>query len=202
MATGDSPMLSKQANLQAGLPPSKQLQSEEQLPALDEEERKAVHARARSNLAARSSFSPDTRGSARSPSSKTPKSSSRLPGYMTPKSGGRSSRTPKSSRSSALTNRTSSPTGRYHPDPERRLDVRKVRAHPSAPTSARYLSGVQAPAAAADRTVPPAHPLSPGASTDTQSRTPLPRPRPPRHTLTSSRDDRALSPSARVCVCV
>ena len=61
MATGDSPLLSKQANLQAGLPPSKQLQSEEQLPALDEEERKAVHARARSNLAARSSFSPDTR---------------------------------------------------------------------------------------------------------------------------------------------
>ena len=29
MATGDSPLLSKQANLQAGLPPSKQLQSEE-----------------------------------------------------------------------------------------------------------------------------------------------------------------------------
>ena len=25
-----------------------------------------------------------------------------------------------------LTNRTSSPTGRYHPDPERRLDVRKA----------------------------------------------------------------------------
>jgi len=48
---------------------------------------------------------------------------------MTPKSTGRSRKGAQSSRSTALTNRTSSPTGRYHPDPERRLDIRKTDLH-------------------------------------------------------------------------
>lgn len=113
----------------AGLPPSKQMQSEESLPALDEQERKAVQTRARERLQARTPGSPN---SGRSPlsGSKTPKSSSRVPGYMTPKSGGKSSRrVPQSSRSTMVTNRTSSPTGRYHPDPERRLEIRKSDLH-------------------------------------------------------------------------
>ena len=118
----------------AGMPPAKQMQSEESLPALDDEERKAVHARARERLAQRAGGSPDggamnsvNRMSARAPSSKG-KGSSRTPGYMTPKSSSRK-KGAMSSRSSALTNRTSSPTGRYHPDPERRLDVRKADLH-------------------------------------------------------------------------
>ena len=49
---------------------------------------------------------------------------------MTPKSTGRTKRGTMSSRSSAaLTNRTSSPTGRYHPNPDRRLDIRKADIH-------------------------------------------------------------------------
>ena len=126
-----------------GLPAAKQLQSEESLPALDDEERKAVQTRARERLQARARgvepevFSPTLKSSART-GTKTPKSGSRAtPGYMTPKSTNRSKRGGAiSSRSSALTNRTSSPTGRYHPDPERRLDIRKVpafRPHHSRP---------------------------------------------------------------------
>jgi hypothetical protein len=114
---------------EGGLPPSKQMQSEESLPALDDQERKAVQTRARERLAARTDGS---KYSARSPGgSKTPKSgSSRLPGYMTPKTGGRSSRrSPTTSRSTLPTNRTSSPTGRYHPDPERKLEIRSADLH-------------------------------------------------------------------------
>jgi hypothetical protein len=122
-ATGDTPLRSKQAMMAAGMPPSKQMQSEESLPALDDEERKAVQSRLRAGGAY---ISPSARTTGR-----TPKGSSRMPGYMTPKSGSRSSRTPKSSRSAMLTNRTSSPTGRYHPDPERKLDIRKVRLWPN-----------------------------------------------------------------------
>jgi len=114
----------------AGMPPAKQMQSEESLPALDDEERKAVQQRARANLVARSGGDPTAsviKGSARTPGAKTPKSSSRTPGYMTPKSStSRRSKGAMSSRSSALTNRTSSPTGRYHPDSERKLDIRKA----------------------------------------------------------------------------
>jgi len=113
-----------------GLPPSKQQQSEESLPALDDEERKAVQTRARERLQARAGGSPN--GLTPKSGSKTPKSgSSRVPGYMTPKSGGKSARKAgnQSSRSTMLTNRTSSPTGRYHPDPERRLDIRKADLH-------------------------------------------------------------------------
>lgn len=127
-ATGDVPMQPKGSA--AGMPPGKQMQSEESLPALDDEERKAVQMRARDRLNARGSGA-KTPTSTRSPGAKTPKSSNRLPGYMTPKTGGtaRSSRGAKSSRSSALTNRTSSPTGRYHPDVDRRLDIRKADIH-------------------------------------------------------------------------
>jgi hypothetical protein len=129
-ATGDVPMQPKQ-----GMPGAKQQQSEESLPALDEEERKAVLQRSRARLEARGTPGTVTPKSGRAPSAKTPKSGrSSLPGYMTPKTGGRSSRSgAKSSRSSALTNRTSSPTGRYHPDVERRLDIRKVRAPSRSP---------------------------------------------------------------------
>ena len=111
-----------------GMPPSKQMQSEESLPALDEQERKAVQTRARQKLMG-AAGGDGARYSARTSGSKTPKTgSSRVPGYMTPKTGGRSARkSPQSSRSSIVTNRTSSPTGRYHPDPERRLDIRQVR---------------------------------------------------------------------------
>jgi len=126
-ATGAAPSKGVFAG-EEGLPPSKQQQSEESLPALDEEERKAVQTRARERLQARTGGSPTTPKSG----SKTPKSgSSRVPGYMTPKSGGKSSRRGGnvSSRSPTLTNRTSSPTGRYHPDPERRLDIRKADLH-------------------------------------------------------------------------
>jgi len=125
-ATGDVPMQPKQ-----GMPGAKQQQSEESLPALDEEERKAVLQRSRARLEARGTPGTVTPKSGRAPSAKTPKSGrSSLPGYMTPKTGGRSSRSgAKSSRSSALTNRTSSPTGRYHPDVERRLDIRKTDLH-------------------------------------------------------------------------
>ena len=101
-ATGDVPMQPKGSA--AGMPPGKQMQSEESLPALDDEERKAVQMRARDRLNARGSGA-KTPTSTRSPGAKTPKSSNRLPGYMTPKTGGtaRSSRGAKSSRSSALT---------------------------------------------------------------------------------------------------
>jgi len=115
--------------MQAGMPPSKQMQSEESLPALDDEERKAVQQRARARLDARTNASPKSVRTPHSSGAKTPKSGSRTPGYMTPKSTGRSKKGAMSSRSSALTNRTSSPTGRFHPDPERRLDIRKADIH-------------------------------------------------------------------------
>ena len=135
LPTGGSAM-SAAANI-----PAKQMQSEESLPALDDEERRAVQTRVRERLHARASpdaISPATvKSSARTPGAKTPKSGRNTPGYMTPKSTNRSKRGGAiSSRSSALTNRTSSPTGRYHPDPERRLDIRKVpafRPHHSRP---------------------------------------------------------------------
>ena len=63
MPTGDEPMMSKQAAMAAGLPPSKQMQSEESLPALDDEERKAVQMRARD----RSTHATDGRATRRSP---------------------------------------------------------------------------------------------------------------------------------------
>jgi hypothetical protein len=113
-----------------GRPPTKQQQSEELLPALDDEERKAVQTRARERLQAKATGFSD--GLTPKSGSKTPKSgSSRVPGYMTPKSGGKSARKSgnQSSRSTMLTNRTSSPTGRYHPDPERRLELRKADLH-------------------------------------------------------------------------
>ena len=138
--TGDEPLRSKQMMMNEsppGMPPGKQIQSEEQLPALDDGERKAVAMQTRERLHARVArgspeemvVSPTVKSSARVSSAKTPKSGNRTPGYMTPKSsrrGAMSSRGAVSSRSSMLTNRTSSPTGRYHPDPERRLDVRKA----------------------------------------------------------------------------
>jgi hypothetical protein len=97
-----------------GRPPTKQQQSEELLPALDDEERKAVQTRARERLQAKATGFSD--GLTPKSGSKTPKSgSSRVPGYMTPKSGGKSARKSgnQSSRSTMLTNRTSSPTGRW-----------------------------------------------------------------------------------------
>lgn len=114
-----------------GLPPKKQPQSEELLPALDDEERRAVQARARARLDAHAMAHGS---SARAPGGRTPGSKSGstrgMPGYMTPKSTSRSRRGAASSRSvAALTNRTSSPTGRYHPDPERKLDIRKADLH-------------------------------------------------------------------------
>mmetsp|Transcript_47317 Transcript_47317/g.94360 ORF Transcript_47317/g.94360 Transcript_47317/m.94360 type:complete len:247 (-) Transcript_47317:490-1230(-) len=130
MPTGSAPskgVMSAESAAAAGMPPSKQMQSEESLPALDDQERKAVQMRARERLTGK------TVDSSRSGGGKTPKSSgSRVPGYMTPKTGGRSTTRragSQSSRSQALTNRTSSPTGRYHPDPERRLDIRQADLH-------------------------------------------------------------------------
>ena len=54
-------------NASHGLPPAKQMQSEESLPALDDEERKAVQNRARDRLAGRSArmSSPTVQSSAR-----------------------------------------------------------------------------------------------------------------------------------------
>ena len=134
MATGDEPMMPKGGGgPMPGMPPAKQMQSEESLPALDEEERKAVQMRARDRLANRGGqMTPGSKGTGRggSPSKASARSTGRLPGYMTPKSGATSrSGRAKSSRSSALTNRTSSPTGRYHPDVDRRLDIRKADLH-------------------------------------------------------------------------
>ena len=121
---GDEPMMSKQAPWRPGSP--SQMQSEESLPALDDEERKAVQMRARDRLNARngrsgdSQISPTLKSSARSPG-KSARSSSRLPGYMTPKTERPQAATAaKSSRSAMLTNRTPSPTGRYHPVAERK----------------------------------------------------------------------------------
>jgi len=124
MPTGSAP--AKGMPAPEGMPPSKQLQSEESLPALDDQERKAVQMRARERLAGR------TDNSARSGGGKTPKSggSGRTPGYMTPKTGSKSSRRgAQSSRSTAIRSSTSSPTGRYHPDPERRLEIRQADLH-------------------------------------------------------------------------
>ena len=200
-----------------GLPPSKQQQSEESLPALDDEERKAVQTRARERLQARAGGSPN--GLTPKSGSKTPKSgSSRVPGYMTPKSGGKSARKAgnQSSRSTMLTNRTSSPTGRYHPDPERRLDIRKVRArrpvHPSsrAPPRPRR-QGYTPPlrfgphARAPSPSAEPPPPLCPDRRRRTCTRTSITS-RHTAHPTTTGRPRRAAGssrrPSSRVCATI
>ena len=111
-----------------GMPPSKQQQHEEALAPLDDQERRAVQKRLmRRNHGAGQSHT------ARS----TARDRYNDPAFTSPKSQtgrGRSARGVYSarsvmttSRSMMTTARSSSPTGRYHPDPTRRLDIRKVR---------------------------------------------------------------------------
>ena len=124
-----------------GLPPSKQQQHEEALAPLDDQERRAVQKRLmRRNHGA--SQSQTTRSTARDRYND--------PAYASPKrqGGSRSSRgvyTARSamttSRSMMTTARSSSPTGRYHPDPTRRLELRKADMH----TNIDYLAPNGAP---------------------------------------------------------
>ena len=117
---------SKGVMMAEGMPPSKQQQHEEALAPLDDQERRAVQKRLmRRNHG--SGQSATTRSTARDRYND--------PAFRSPKAGqGRSARGAQSSRSVMTTSRSmmttarsSSPTGRYHPDPTRRLELRKVR---------------------------------------------------------------------------
>ena len=138
---GDRGFMPK-GNLSDGLPPSKQQQHEEALAPLDDQERRAVQKRLmRRNHGQGASNT--TRSTARDRYND--------PSFVSPSQRGRRSArgvyTARSamttSRSMMTTARSSSPTGRYHPDPTRRLELRKVRrdargaAHPLATASAR-----------------------------------------------------------------
>ena len=110
-----------------GMPPSKQQQHEEALAPLDDQERRAVQKRLQRRAA---------HGGGQSHTSRAGTSSARYqdPAFMGSARSGRSARGRYTSRSAMTTSRSmmttarsSSPTGRYHPDPTRRLEIRKVR---------------------------------------------------------------------------
>lgn len=139
-------MSGKQQGMGEGMPPSKQQQHEEALAPLDDQERRAVQKRLmRRNHGSGASHT--SRSTARDrfndPSfAKGPASSRRSArGVYT----ARSAMT--TSRSMMTTARSSSPTGRYHPDPTRRLELRKVRppAPPLPSPVARLLAAAAAP---------------------------------------------------------
>ena len=121
-------MAGKQQPMSEGLPPSKQQQHEEALAPLDDQERRAVQKRLmRRNHG--SGASATSRSTARDRYN-DPAFAGRGPGSSR-RSGRGQSYTARSamttSRSMMTTARSSSPTGRYHPDPTRRLELRKVR---------------------------------------------------------------------------
>lgn len=142
-------MAGKQQPMSEGLPPSKQQQHEEALAPLDDQERRAVQKRLmRRNHG--SGASATSRSTARDRYN-DPAFAGRGPGSSR-RSGRGQSYTARSamttSRSMMTTARSSSPTGRYHPDPTRRLELRKVRPdcrprptrHPRADARARALA--------------------------------------------------------------
>ena len=111
-----------------GMPPSKQQQHEEALAPLDDQERRAVQKRLQRRA---------NHGQGASHTSRAGNGSQRYqdPAFMGSARAGRSARGRYTSRSAMSTSRSmmttarsSSPTGRYHPDPTRRLELRKVRA--------------------------------------------------------------------------
>ena len=109
-----------------GMPPSKQQQHEEALAPLDDQERRAVQKRLmRRNHGSGASHT--SRSTARDRYSDPAFAKS---GPASGRRSGRQVYTARSamttSRSMMTTARSSSPTGRYHPDPTRRLELRKV----------------------------------------------------------------------------
>lgn len=111
-----------------GMPPSKQQQHEEALAPLDDQERRAVQKRLQRRA---------QHGGGVSHTSRPGTSSARYqdPSFVGSARSGRSARGRYTSRSAMTTSRSmmttarsSSPTGRYHPDPTRRLEIRKVRS--------------------------------------------------------------------------
>ena len=121
-------MAGKQQPMPEGMPPSKQQQHEEALAPLDDQERRAVQKRLmRRNHG--SGASATSRSTARDRYSDPAFAKA---GPASGRRSGRQSYTARSamttSRSMMTTARSSSPTGRYHPDPTRRLELRKVRA--------------------------------------------------------------------------
>ena len=110
-----------------GLPPSKQQQHEEALAPLDDQERRAVQKRLQRR-----------HGGGASHTSRVVVASNRYsdPAFNVSARAGRSARGRYTSRSAMSTGRSmmttarsSSPTGRYHPDPTRRLELRKADMH-------------------------------------------------------------------------
>ena len=114
-------------SLAEGMPPSKQQQHEEALAPLDDQERRAVQKRLMRRSQQGAGQSHTTRSSARD--------RHHDPAFMSPKTQqrGRSARGAYSSRSAIgtghslmTTARSSSPTGRYHPNPTRRVELRQA----------------------------------------------------------------------------
>jgi len=112
-----------------GMPPSKQQQHEEALAPLDDQERRAVQKRLQRRA---------NHGQGASHTSRAGNGSQRYqdPAFMGSARAGRSARGRYTSRSAMSTSRSmmttarsSSPTGRYHPDPTRRLELRKADMH-------------------------------------------------------------------------
>ena len=134
-SSGKAPM-----SPEAGMPPAKQQQHEEALAPLDDQERRAVQKRLmRRSQGASSSHT--TRGGSSSRASyndlagMSPKTQGRPGGSSRSGRGAYSSRSAMTtSRSMMTTARSSSPTGRYHPDPTRRIELRRVRARRGEPT--------------------------------------------------------------------
>jgi hypothetical protein len=114
----------KQQPLSEGMPPSKQQQHEEALAPLDDQERRAVQKRLmRRNHG--SGVSATARSTDRDRYAEL--NSGRNPAGRRSARGAYSSRSAMTTgRSMMTTARSSSPTGRYHPDPTRRLEIRKV----------------------------------------------------------------------------
>ena len=131
-SSGKAPM-----SPEAGMPPAKQQQHEEALAPLDDQERRAVQKRLmRRSQGASSSHT--TRGGSSSRASyndlagMSPKTQGRPGGSSRSGRGAYSSRSAMTtSRSMMTTARSSSPTGRYHPDPTRRIELRRC-AHAGA----------------------------------------------------------------------
>ena len=115
------------AALPEGMPPSKQQQHEEALAPLDDQERRAVQKRLmrRNQGSGASHTSRSTvRDRYNDPAFAKPSARRSARGVYTARSA------MSTSRSMMTTARSSSPTGRYHPDPTRRLELRKVSAVP------------------------------------------------------------------------
>jgi len=109
-----------------GLPPSKQQQHEEALAPLDDQERRAVQKRLmrRNQGSGASHTSRSTvRDRYNDPAFAKPSARRSARGVYTARSA------MSTSRSMMTTARSSSPTGRYHPDPTRRLELRKADMH-------------------------------------------------------------------------